>query len=108
MAAAVFQVVPVDGSRISGAGGRGAIFSRFAGRSEAERGPPGERGSHRLSGQCLRGKARMLCRLSKSKIRRDVKLDRCKWGSVGWMAKGASRGLHNLGTFVAYDAEGPR
>ena len=40
VAAAVFQVVPVDGSRISGAGGRGAIFSRFAGRSEAAKGSP--------------------------------------------------------------------
>lgn len=25
----------------------------------------------------------------------------CEWASVGWTAKGASRRLHNLGTFVA-------
>lgn len=30
-----------------------------------------------------------------------MELDPCEWGSVGWMATGAPRGLHNLGTFVA-------
>lgn len=66
-----------------------------------------QRGSHRLGGQCLPGKARMLCRLSKSIIRRDVELDACEWGSVRWMATGPQEGFTTWGHWLLF-AEGRR
>lgn len=42
-------------------------FPAWAQHSAVEKGLRGERGSYRLGSQCLRGKASMLCKHSKSK-----------------------------------------
>lgn len=48
-----------------------------------------EAGCHCLDAQCLRGKTRMLCKHSKSKIRRDVESDGVRMGKWGVDGRGS-------------------